>query len=210
MFTIPLHVESVLDTDSWALAGEYAHALMSAVRDAGDPDATREELGAVAAVLDASPEGSELLGGQTLGRADRLEAVGRVFGGRVSRAVEALLAVLARHGKMGLLPLIARRFEKLSREREGKVEVAVTTARPLDEAQREDLARSLAGTLNIQPVLRCYVDGRVLGGVVVQIADRVYDASLAARVRKLRRHLHDRLRVRWTDAAAPETDTETP
>ena len=84
---------------------------------------------------------------------------------------------------------IARRFRELLSARQGRVEVLVTTAVPLDEQQRDRIVEALRGALGIEPLLRTSVDANALGGMIVRIGDRVYDASVATELERLRQSL---------------------
>ena len=119
----------------------------------------------------------------------RRELVGRVFGGRVSERTEALLDVLSRNGRLGLLRGIAGAYRDLLHRREGKVEVSVRTAQPLDDAERKELAGRLREAFGAEPLLRLTVDESVLGGCVVQVGDERFDASVAGELQRMRQRL---------------------
>jgi F-type H+-transporting ATPase subunit delta len=55
----------------------------------------------------------------------------------------------------------------------------------LADALRDTLARTLAAT----PVLKLEVDPSLIGGLVVQVGDDVYDASVRSRLEQLRNRL---------------------
>ncbi len=58
----------------------------------------------------------------------------------------------------------------------------VTSAVPLDEAQRERLAASLTAQLGRQVQLQVEVDPRVVGGVLVRVGEEVIDGSIRHRL----------------------------
>ncbi|HAU37019.1 MAG TPA: hypothetical protein DCX07_04810, partial [Phycisphaerales bacterium] len=76
--------------------------------------------------------------------------------------------------------------------REGKVEVFVTTASPLDESDRAQVVAALREALQAEPIVRARVDENVLGGLVVRVGDRVFDASLATQLRRLKKAIVSR------------------
>jgi F-type H+-transporting ATPase subunit delta len=59
----------------------------------------------------------------------------------------------------------------------------------LDDAQRSALADRLAKMLAATPLLSYQVDPTLIGGLVVQVGDDVYDASVRRRLQQLRNRL---------------------
>ena len=69
--------------------------------------------------------------------------------------------------------------------RERKVEVFATTAVAMDDETRRQLIRMLPDIVDGTPVLSENVDPSMLGGVLLQTGDRVFDASLASDLQRI-------------------------
>ncbi|HEY5488953.1 MAG TPA: F0F1 ATP synthase subunit delta, partial [Candidatus Limnocylindrales bacterium] len=65
----------------------------------------------------------------------------------------------------------------------------VTTAVPLDDALRASLTEKLIASLGRPVSLREDVDASILGGVVITVAGRVLDGSVASQLEEMRRAL---------------------
>lgn len=189
MVTADDRLESVLDATSYALAGAYAEGLLGAVGEDVAAEQVAAELASLVTLLDEVPGLEDLLAGAALSRRDRCAVIERVFAGRTSEPVVGLLAVLARNGRGALLRAVARRFRQILNARQGKVEVLVTTAVALDDAQRQAVRRAVRDALQAEPVLNTKVDPALLGGVVVRVGDRVYDGSIVAELNRLCRSM---------------------
>jgi F-type H+-transporting ATPase subunit delta len=134
---------------------------------------------------------------QAAGELERLvEMLDRVTGFRafLARAAagdegeqEALYERASR--AMTLLRAIGRQVRRRLDERAGKVEVSVTSAVALDAAQRRRIAAALGAVAGAPVSLVPRVDPALLGGLVVRLGDRVYDASVAGELRRLRQRL---------------------
>lgn len=177
------------DPTAMSLAGVYAEALLGLFPDNAAAEDVADELEALADMLSRTPGAAELLSTAVLGREDRQALVQRVFGSRVSPMVGNFLGVLARRDRLGLLRAAAVQFRNLLNRREGKVEVVVTSAAPLDEGQKEAISRQLRELLGQEPLLTCQVDAGLIGGMQLRVGDRVYDASVAAYLRDLKKDL---------------------
>ncbi len=63
---------------------------------------------------------------------------------------------------------------------------------PLPDDQLERLRNELRGALRREPILETRVDPDLLGGLVVQVGDWVYDSSVRSRVADIRNQLIER------------------
>ena len=59
----------------------------------------------------------------------------------------------------------------------------------LGDAEKDDLRKTLTAALGKEPILAVRVDPDLLGGLVVQVGDRVYDSSVRSRLEALRTQL---------------------
>ena len=99
------------------------------------------------------------------------------------------LRVLNRHGRLELLGSIIQTARATWDRRQNRRPVTIRSAVPLSNEQQDSLRERLAKSLNAQPVLSVVVDPALLGGLVVQIGDDVFDASLRNRLEQLRQRL---------------------
>jgi len=198
----PTTRSSVMTADVQALAGAYAEGLLDYLAGVADAAPVADELDAVAALAHDTP-GAAGLFAMPMSVSDRCEMVRRVFADRVSRPVLALLSVMARRGRLGLLGAVACECRRMLDARKGRIEVTVTTALELTGAQRRRLCDDIGKTFNARPVLTARVDPDVLGGAVIRVGEVVYDASLASGLATFGRELFDRLAVE-----APRPDPE--
>jgi F-type H+-transporting ATPase subunit delta len=100
-----------------------------------------------------------------------------------------LARLLVRKNRTALAPQIAAQFEQLIEAQRGVSRARAVTAVPLAAAERDALAQRLREQTGKEVVLEAEVDPELLGGVVVQIGDRLIDASTRARLRALRESL---------------------
>jgi F-type H+-transporting ATPase subunit delta len=100
-----------------------------------------------------------------------------------------LARLLVRKGRTNLAVDIAEQFEHLLEEQRGISRARATTAVPLSDAERDAIAKQLQVQTGNQVVLETAVDPTLLGGVVIQIGDRLMDASTRGRLEALRESL---------------------
>ena len=112
-----------------------------------------------------------------------------VFDGRASSLVLRFLRVLNRHERLGLLAAVRREARSIWDRRNRRIPVHVRSAVPLDEGQLQTLRDRLAGLIGGTPILIVSTDPGLIGGLVVQVGDHRYDASVKNRLAQLRQRL---------------------
>ncbi|HEV8002907.1 MAG TPA: ATP synthase F1 subunit delta [Planctomycetaceae bacterium] len=187
-------VTSVMeDPSSLAVARTYADALLDAAGAAGGSDAVLEELGSfVDDVLGKLPDLRDILFSRVIGRDEKIRLIDQVIAPRATPIVTNFLRVLVRHDRLELVPLIMREARLRHETRSGKQRVQIKTALPLSDLAKEQLRKRLAESLPFDPILETQVDPSLIGGIVIRVADTVYDSSLATRVAQLRERIQQR------------------
>jgi F-type H+-transporting ATPase subunit delta len=71
----------------------------------------------------------------------------------------------------------------------GKIEVDVTVAQRLSDAQLEEVRRKVSTALKKDAVVHQYVDEKIIGGLVLRVGDRLIDGSVKAQLDAMRRQL---------------------
>lgn len=189
----PTHSGSVMeDPSAQAVARTYADAFLDAAEATG-AEAVLEEMGSfVEDVLLKVPGLEEIFNSLVIARDEKIRVIDRVIAPRASELVTNFLRVLARHGRLELLPAIWREARIRNEIRHGRRRVPVTSARPLDASAQERIRKRLAESLPFEPILETRVDPSLLGGIVIRVGDTIYDSSLATRIKQLRERLKQR------------------
>jgi F-type H+-transporting ATPase subunit delta len=182
--------KTVLDVESPELVRTYAEALVNAAQTEGTTEAVIQELEEFIDDLVApDPRFAALLRAPGVPLHDKDRILVAALEGRALPTVLRFLRVLNRHGRLGLVEAIARRARSIWDERQDRVHVFVRSAFPLDDAQQAALRERLAQLTGATPILHVELDRSLIGGLVVQIGDHVYDASVRNRLQQLRRRL---------------------
>jgi F-type H+-transporting ATPase subunit delta len=175
-----------IDASRQHLGTVYAKALLAAAEKAGQADLAVEELEAIISdVLDKLPQLDEVLRTPRLTHEERAPIIEKAFRGKVSATTLTFLKVVSKHDRLDCLRAIAKAARKQLNVVRGRVEVIVQTAHPLSNPVRERIVSRLTQLLGRQVMLRTEVNADLLGGLVVRVGDTVYDASLAAQLKRM-------------------------
>jgi F-type H+-transporting ATPase subunit delta len=181
---------TVFADDQPEVTRSYAEALLGAAAREGQTEAVLDELDElVADVLRDHPKFAAILASEALPEAEKDQILTATFEGRASSLVIRFLRVLNRHGRLGLIASIARSARAEWDRQQNRRPVLVRSAIALDDVQRQALFERLSRMLSATPVPSYQVDPALLGGLVVQIGDDVYDASVRSRLQQLRNRL---------------------
>jgi F-type H+-transporting ATPase subunit delta len=172
------------------LAARYARALADVVREPASLEKSAGELEALARLLGESKPLRDFLLNPSFPLSRKttvLETLARRSGASVP--TQRLLQLLLRKGRLNLLGEISREFRRMEEEKLDRVAVEVTTAMPLDAAQRKRMTASLQRFTGKTVRLEARVDPGILGGARARIGSVVYDGSVAGRMQRLKRRL---------------------
>jgi F-type H+-transporting ATPase subunit delta len=166
------------------VARPYAKAAFEYARDANAFARWSQAL-ATASEIAADPRVAELTKNPSLTAADLAALVIDVSGDKLDAGMQNFVRVLAENHRLLLLPEIAAHYEQFRSAVENTVDVEVTSAVPLNDAQAQKLKQALSTRLKCQVHMRTGVDSTLLGGAVLRAGDLVIDGSLKGRLERL-------------------------
>lgn len=202
----PRDTLSVMNPGAQRLAALYAESLLEHL-PAEQANDLLDELTALRELIDQTDGAAEVLAGRGQSRTSRVELIERLFAGRVSDELFRLLGVLAANDRLWLLPHLPRAIEAELDKTLGRVVLEVTTPAAMDEPTRRELTEMLSEAVGSPCVLHEHVDPEIIGGLVIRIGEKVYDASLAGQIERLTREIGQ---AKPTDTMSHEAREDTP
>lgn len=170
--------------DKSTIARPYAKAAFEEARDRGRLGPWSQAL-RTAAVVVSDSRVAELLGNPRVTAEELADLVAGLSGAELDQEGRNFVSALADNHRLALLPEISARFDELKSEAEGVIDVTVTSAAPLDEAQRGALSAALERRLKRSVRLQCQTDPALIGGAVLRAGDLVIDGSLRANLERI-------------------------
>ncbi|XP_030035454.2 ATP synthase subunit O, mitochondrial [Manduca sexta] len=171
----------------FGLEGRYASALYSAATKSKALDSVEKELSQFQQSLKTDAKLKEFIVNPTLKRNLKVDALKHVATKiNLSATTSNLLGILAENGRLGKLEAVINAFKIMMAAHRGEVTCEVITAKPLDQAQRQNLEAALKKFLKNNETLQltAKVDPSLIGGMIVSIGDKYVDMSVASKVKK--------------------------
>ena len=170
-----------------SLARRYARALILLGQENNALDAVGAGLGTIGAVLDLSDgQLRGVLVNPGVPLAERHAVLGEVLRRLGLHAyVNNFLRLLLDKSRFAVLPEITLAFGEMADELAGRVRATVRTARALDAVTSAQVEGALAQATGRTVVVRYVVEPGLIGGMVAQVGDKVYDSSVRGRLEQL-------------------------
>ena len=107
----------------------------------------------------------------------------------VDPLVRNLGSLLITRGSVDSIGDVSLAYNRLVDERLGRQQVEVTTAVELDAAGVDRVRQFIANLIQRDVVVSTRVDESILGGMVIQIGDRLLDGSTRSKLEELRKQI---------------------
>ncbi len=121
----------------------------------------------------------------------KIRVINAIFDGRVHRLTMAFLRIITNKGREEYLQDISAQFVHQYNELKGISNVRLTGASELTKAQKTEITQKLKkeGLVYDNVIIDEKVDPGILGGFIVEVGDKLYDASLTSKLRQMRKEL---------------------
>ena len=171
------------------IAKRYARALFAIGQEIGDAElkAYGDELAALADVLRGAPQLITIFSNPIIKTEDK-KGIAKTILGKIGAGttVSNFCMFLADKGRLGYFLEIQQYFATLLDQKEGILRGKVVTAIDLASTKQEAIKSELEKQLDQTLVLEYEQDESVLGGLVLKVGDKVYDASLRAQLDQMK------------------------
>ncbi|TNE90053.1 MAG: ATP synthase F1 subunit delta [Deltaproteobacteria bacterium] len=170
------------------IARRWAAALLDLASDEGKIDELGAELAAVTEGF--GPAGIDALSNPVFTQDERRVALDAILKkAKVGGITANTLRLMLDKGRFALLPQVAEVYRANADERAGRTRVVIDTAFPLTPQLEGEIRAALEKATGSTVVLEARVNESLIGGLVVRVGSKVYDASVRTRLRDLQHRL---------------------
>jgi len=132
-----------------------------------------------------NPEVHALISSPRVAKAQLENLMEALCGGKLSTIESNFIKLLVENQRLDILPEIAAMFESMRAEAEKSIDVVVTSAFDLDEAQKQKISAAMKKRMGRDIRLSCKTDRELLGGIIIRAGDKVIDGSARTKLSEL-------------------------
>lgn len=173
-----------------AVARRYAKALLLIGKEDGQTDSYRKELSEFADLMEREDALNQAITNplyESSGRRKVLQAV--IDSLDISKTMKSFLLLLFDKGRIGFIDSIADFYQKLADEVKGIARASLVSATELSEDTVEKIRTVLSKKTKKEIILEVEQNPELIGGIVTQIGDLVWDGSIKTQLSNMRETL---------------------
>ena len=164
----------------------YAEALFDVAKDKGKLDAVRAELAQFVDAVDGNRELQVFFFSPYFSSAEKVAGLKRAVSDADAELLN-FLELLIEKQRMPEIFRIRRQLDELWKQENRRIDVTVTSAVTLEPSVVEKVGEEIERQTGQKVELSSRVDAEILGGIVLQVGNKVLDASIRSRLEKLRK-----------------------
>ena len=164
----------------------YSKAILDLANSKGVAEVVSDDMKTIAATINGNLELTTFIQNPTIKVEVKEKALLEVFA-ESNSVTKGLFHLLFENKRFEILGAIAVEYGKLSDLANGKELAQVTTAFPMDAALEAQVLAKIATLSDKKITLENIVDPAIIGGFILRIGDKQYNASVYNRLQVLKR-----------------------
>lgn len=167
------------------VARRYAKSLIDLSRETGSIEAVGADMKLFIAVCEQNRDLTLLLANPIIHADKKLSILKKVFESKMHPVSISFFDIITRKGREAFLENIAKEFVQQYKKFKGIQTAVITSAIGLDDRLRTEVFKIMKEGLKSEVELVEKVDKNIIGGFILRMGDKQYDASIASELRKL-------------------------
>lgn len=173
------------------VARRYAQALIEQASASNSLESVDKDIAQIRDAMNGSAELVRFFESPVISREKKKAVVDSLFAERLSAVTLRTLHLLVDKRREGQVMDVVSAYQSLRDDAEGIAQVSVRSARALSDEDQKAIAAQLEKRLGKRVRLDVSIDASLIGGIVVQVGDTVYDGSVANKLASLRERMLD-------------------
>jgi len=170
------------------IAQVYARSLFEVALEQGTLDAVRDQIGEFAGAVDAERGLQTFFFSPYFSTTEKKEGLRKAVDGADETVMNFLELLIDKH-RMPVIFRLRRELDRLWREENKLLPVALTSAVELDAQTVKDLGEKIGESTGRKVQVTTSVEPDILGGIVLRVGNSILDASIRNRLEQLRKQV---------------------
>ncbi len=168
------------------IAKSYGLALFSVAEESFKTEEYKTALELIMEIFEKNPKYIEMLSSPNIPLSKRIDALNNALKSALPREIAYFLSLMCKNGDIDKVTLVIGEYKLLYNKAKGIKTVKVTSTQPLTNPQIDDLGKKLEKITDGKVVLELKVDKNIIGGIKVELDEKVFDGSLKRRFELLK------------------------
>ena len=174
------------------LASRYAKSLIDLAVERNSLEETLSDIQLLNSICTQSHDFTMMLRSPVIPAQKKLSVINSVVGGNMKDLTKAFINLLVTKGREMNLPEIAGAFITQYKEMKNIRTVRVTTAVPMTDSIRNTIVQKIAGFMPTATIeMETKVNEDLIGGFVLEVGDKLFDASVKTKLNEIRANVVD-------------------
>lgn len=172
----------------------YAKAVLNLAIDTNEADNVNKDMLLIAETIEANKEVEIMLNSPVIKASAKKDTLLAIFS-NLNPISKGLINQLVENKRLAILENIAKQFTIIYDHHKGTQVAKVTSAIPLTDELKEKVLDKVKEIVGKKVTLENIIDPSIIGGFILRIGDKQYDASISGKMNNLRREFDDNLYV---------------
>ena len=171
-------------------AVRYARSFMQLAKEKSQLEALKSDIESILLSIEKSKELEIFLNSPLIKIEKKKEILKSLFSGKINELSLAFMIQITDHKRESSMKVICQEFLKQYNVEHNIAKVNLTTATPLNDAQRKNILDFITSSYQFSSVqLEEKVDGDLIGGLILRIDDKQIDGSIKRKLQDIKQEL---------------------
>ncbi|MBW6534734.1 MAG: ATP synthase F1 subunit delta [Mariniphaga sp.] len=175
--------------DESAITVRYAKAIFSLAKEKNQLVSLKEDMDLISDVCIQSEDFILLLKSPVVKTSKKVHIIRLIFQKKISSLTLQFLELVVQNNREVFIPSICRNVLTLIRKEKNIKTAVITTAQTIDEKLLKKAKKILEEELETKVELSARVNPHLIGGMILRIDDKQYDASIFTHLNKLKQEM---------------------
>ncbi len=173
----------------------YAKALLSLAIDKNIADEVNENMQLIASTVSEARDLQIALNSPVIKVETKKDTLFAIFGTSINNISKGLINLLVENKRLSILIDVATQYTIIYDFHKGTQAAIVTSAIPLTDSLKEKILTKVNDIVGKKVTIENIIDPSIIGGFILRVGDKQFDASISGEMNDLRRKFDDNLYV---------------
>ncbi len=167
----------------------YAKALFNNAKDNQMLETVKQDIDSIYVILKEVEDFERFFISPIIKVSKKYEVIEHLFKNRIHQITYDFLRLITENRREAHLKMMCLNFNKYFYEHYKIIEATIKTVDKLSEPMRKDFIDMISKSFKAKVNLTEIVDPRIIGGYILTIDDNLYDASIATKLKNIKKEL---------------------